>query len=88
MGNVTLIFVLPLAATAAQAQVCRGEVFVNASGEAELRRLFPNATFHVIPDSPDPAKNSWSIVTAAAERIMSDAEENNLRQREGRRYGD
>ena len=62
------------------------EVCVNASGVEQAKRLFPNARIHVIPDSPDPAKNGWRIVSGqfdANGKIHTDARELELRQRDG-----
>lgn len=61
------------------------EVCVNASNVADAKRLFPTASYHVIPDSPDPLMNGWRIVSGAVGpggKIMTDAQEIQLRQRE------
>lgn len=61
------------------------EVCVNASNVADAQRLFPKATLHVIADFVDPLMNGWRIVTGsvgAGGRVMTDAEEIQLRQRE------
>lgn len=61
------------------------EVCVNASGAGDAKRLFPNATLHVIPDSINPLMNGWRIVSGpvgAGGKIMTDAQEIQLRQRE------
>jgi hypothetical protein len=82
----TLAFALFLTGTvAAQAVQYGTEVCVNASDEATARRLFPKASFHVIPDSPDPAMNGWRLVYGAPRsggKIMTDAEEIEARRRE------
>lgn len=64
LAALTLVLLFPISAKAAAQEVKYGtEVCVNASDEAEARRLFPNAAFHVIPDSHDPAMNGWRIVS-------------------------
>ena len=87
----TLGLALSLAGTAAaQTQQYGTEVCVNASQAAEAKGLFPNAVLHVIPDSPDAERNGWRIVSGPVDakgRIMTDAREIELRQREGSRYG-
>jgi len=81
----TLVFALPFAGTAAaQGLAYRTEVCVNASDEAQARRLFPNARFHVLPDFADPMMNGWRVVYTGSDRNMSDAEEIYLRRRERR----
>jgi len=82
-----LMFVLPSARALAQAQAqpYRTEVCVNASDADYAKRLFPNASFHVISDSADPLMNGWRIVSGpvgAGGKIMTDAQEIQLRQRE------
>ena len=62
------------------------EVCVNTSDQAEARRLFPKATIHVIPDSPDPLMNGWAVVYGGNKR-MSDAEEIELRQQARQQLG-
>ncbi len=57
------------------------EVCVNASLEATAKRLFPAATIHVIPDDSNPLRNGWRIVSGR-DKLMTDAEEIYLRQRE------
>ena len=82
----TLGLALPLAGTAAaQTQQYGTEVCVNASNADQARRLFPNATLHVIPDFVDPLMNGWRHVSGAVGaggKIMTDAQEIQLRQRE------
>ena len=61
------------------------EVCVNASGAAEAKRLFPNASIHVIPDSTASLMNGWRIVSGpvgAGGKIMTDAQEIQLRRQE------
>ena len=61
------------------------EVCVNASLADEAKRLFPNATLHVLPDFPDPDMNGWRIVSGQVGpngRIHTDAEEVRIRQHE------
>ena len=84
----TVVLALSLAGTAA-AQSDGGEgaeVCVNTSDQAEARRLFPKATIHVIPDSPDPLMNGWAVVYGGNKR-MSDAEEIELRQQARQQLG-
>jgi len=82
----TLGLALPLAGTAAaQTQQYGTEVCVNASNADDAKRLFPNATLHVIPDFVDPLMNGWRHVSGqvgAGGKIMTDAQEIQLRQRE------
>ena len=82
----TLGLALPLAGTAAaQTQQYGTEVCVNASNADDAKRLFPNATLHVIPDFVDPLMNGWRHVSGAVGaggKIMTDAQEIQLRQRE------
>ena len=82
----TLGLALPLAGTAAaQTQQYGTEVCVNASNAEQAKRLFPNATLHVIPDFVDPLMNGWRHVSGqvgAGGKIMTDAQEIQLRQRE------
>jgi len=82
-----LMFVLPSARALAQAeaQPYRTEVCVNASDADYAKRLFPNASFHVIPNSADPLMNGWRIVSGpvgAGGKIMTDAQEIQLRRQE------
>jgi hypothetical protein len=61
------------------------EVCVNASLVDEAKRLFPNATLHVLPDFAIRRMNGWRIVSGnvrADGRIHTDAEEVQLRRRE------
>lgn len=61
------------------------EVCVNASDLAEAKRRFPNARLHVLPDFADSRMNGWRLVSGTVGRdgrIMTDAEEIKLRQRE------
>ena len=61
------------------------EVYVNASDLAEAKRRFPNARLHVLPDFADSRMNGWRRVSGTVGRdgrIMTDAEEIKLRQRE------
>ena len=61
------------------------EVCVNASLADEAKRLFPNATLHVLPDFAIRRMNGWRIVSGnvrADGRIHTDAEEVRIRQRE------
>ena len=61
------------------------EVCVNASLADEAKRLFPNATLHVLPDFADSRMNGWRIVSGnvrADGRIHADEEEIQLRRRE------
>ena len=87
----TLGLALPLAGTAAaQTQQYGTEVCVNASNADDAKRLFPNATLHVIPDFVDPLMNGWRHVSGsvgAGGRIMTDAQEIELRRREFRSEG-
>ncbi len=89
LAALTLALVLPWAETAAaQTQQYGTEVCVNASNVAEAKRLFPKATLHVLPDFTDPDKNGWRIVSGplgAGGRIMTDAQEIQLRRQERRR---
>ena len=82
----TLGLALPLAGTAAaQTQQYGTEVCVNASNADDAKRLFPNATLHVIPDFVDPLMNGWRHVSGqagAGGKIMTDAQEIQLRQHE------
>ena len=67
------------------------EVCVNASNVEDAKRLFPNAILHVVPDSPDDEMNGWRIVSGyvgSDGKIMTDAEEINVRQRERYRRTD
>lgn len=85
----TLVLALSLTGTAAaQTQQYGTEVCVNASNADEAKRLFPNATLHVLPDFTDPAMNGWRHVSCAAGaggKIMTDAQEIQLRRQERRR---
>ena len=89
LAALTLALVLPWAGTAAaQTQQYGTEVCVNASGAEEAKRLFPNAILHVLPDFTDSQKNGWRIVSApvgAGGKIMTDAQEIQLRRQERRR---
>ena len=61
------------------------EVCVNASLADEAKRLFPNATLHVLPDFAIRRMNGWRIVSGnvrADGRIHTDEEEIQLRRRE------
>ncbi len=61
------------------------EVCVNQSLAAEAKRRFPYAHIHVVPDSIHQSMNGWRIVSGAVDangRIMTDAEELQLRQRD------
>ena len=61
------------------------EVCVNASLADEAKRLFPNATLHVLPDFAFRRMNGWRIVSGnvrADGRIHTDEEEIQKRQRE------
>ena len=61
------------------------EVCVNASGADYAKRLFPHASFHVIPDSAASLMNGWRIVSGpvgAGGKIMTDAQEIQLRRQE------
>ena len=84
----TLGLALSLAGTAAaQTQQYGTEVCVNASNAADAQRLFPRATLHVIPDFIDPLMNGWRHVSGpvgTGGKIMTDAQEIQLRQREFR----
>lgn len=81
-----VVLVLSLTGTAAaQTQQYGTEVCVNASNADEAKRLFPNASIHVIPDSTASLMNGWRIVSGpvgAGGRIMSTAQEIQLRQHE------
>lgn len=69
----------------AQTQQYGTEVCVNASNADEAKRLFPNASIHVVPDSTASLMNGWRIVSGyvgAGGRIMTDAQEIQLRQQE------
>ncbi len=82
----TVVFALSLTGTAAaQTQQYGTEVCVNASNADQAKRLFPNASIHVIPDSTVSLMNGWRIVSGyvgAGGRIMTDAQEIQLRERE------
>ena len=82
----TLALAVSLTGTAtAQTQQYGTEVCVNASNAEQAKRLFPNATLHVIPDFVDPLMNGWRHVSGqvgAGGKIMTDAQEIQLRQRE------
>ena len=89
-----MAFVLPSAQALAQANrtalqtvVSRTEVCVNASDEAEARRLFPNASFHVFPDLPQRGMNGWRVMATSNPNNMTDAEERAVRVREFARRG-
>jgi hypothetical protein len=61
------------------------EVCVNASLVDQAKRLFPNATIHVLPDFADREMNGWRIVSGPVGpkgRIHTDAEEMQLRRHE------
>ena len=61
------------------------EVCVNASLADEAKRLFPNATLHVLPDFALRRMNGWRIVSGnvrADGRIHTDEEEIQMRRRE------
>jgi hypothetical protein len=61
------------------------EVCVNASLVDDAKRLFPNASVHVLPDFEIRRMNGWRIVSGnvrADGRIHTDAEEIQLRRRE------
>lgn len=83
-----LAVVLALSLTgiaAAQTQQYGTEVCVNASNADEAKRLFPKASIHVIPDSTASLMNGWRIVSGyvgPGGRIMTDAQEIQLRQQE------
>ncbi len=84
VSALVLFFAILSGIAAAQEKGPRGsgsEVCVNASDQAEARRLFPGATIHVIRDSPDPLMNGWRIVSGRA-TLMTDAEEIQLRLHE------
>ena len=69
----------------AQTQLYGTEVCVNASNATEAKRLFPNASLHVLPDLADPDMNGWRIVSGSFDangRIHSDERELQLRQNE------
>jgi hypothetical protein len=75
-------------AQAAQELGYGSEVCVNASLADEARRLFPKASLHVLPDFPDPNMNGWRIVSGNIRsdgRVMTDAEERQVRVRERNR---
>jgi len=77
------LFLVPaLTGTAvAQTQQYGTEVCVNASNADQAKRLFPNATLHVLPDSINPLMNGWRVVSGRA-KPMTDAEEIQLRRYE------
>jgi len=85
---VALAFLLVPALTGtamAQTQAYGTEVCVTASDADYAKRLFPNASLHVIPDFVDPAMNGWRHVSGnfgAGGRIMTDAQEIQLRLKE------
>ncbi|MBI2985361.1 MAG: hypothetical protein HYY45_01205 [Deltaproteobacteria bacterium] len=85
----TLALVLPWAETAAaQTQRYGTEVCVNASNADEARQLFPTASVHIIRDFADGDMNGWRIVSGpvgAGGKIMTDAQEIQLRRQESRR---
>lgn len=71
-------------ATAQEAQYGT-EVCVNASLADEAKRLFPNATLHVLPDFSIRRMNGWRIVSGVVRpdgRIHTDEEEIQTRRRE------
>ncbi len=89
LAILVMAFVLPSARALAQTgrqqtATYRTEVCVNASNEAQARRLFPGASFHVFPDLPDQDMNGWRVMATARPDNMSDAEERVLRVREVR----
>ena len=85
---VALAFLLVPALTGtavAQTQQYGTEVCVNASDADYAKRLFPNASLPVILDSTASLMNGWRIVSGpvgAGGKIMTDAQEIQLRQRE------
>lgn len=83
LAALALGFSLPFVGAASAQQVThKTEVCVNASQEAEAKRLFPNAALHVIPDDPNPGLNGWRIVVRGGDKNMSNAEEIRLRQQQ------
>ena len=61
------------------------EVCVNRSLADEAKRLFPNASIHVLQDFADPEMNGWRIVSGTVGpngRIHSDTEELQIRRNE------
>jgi len=59
------------------------EVCVNASLVGEAKRLFPNASIHVLPDFEIRRMNGWRIVSGnvrADGRIHTDSEETQMRR--------
>ena len=82
----TLVPGLSLTGKAMAQEVKYGtEVCVNASLADEAKRLFPNATLHVVPDFASRGMNGWRIVSGnvrADGRIHTDEEEIQIRQRE------
>ena len=61
------------------------EVCVNASLADEAKRLFPNATLHLLPDFAIRRMNGWRIVSGPVGpdgRIHTDTEEIQMRRRE------
>lgn len=85
-ATLALGLALSLAGTATAQTVQYGtEVCVNASNADQARQLFPNATLHILPDFADPAMNGWRHVSGsvgAGGKIMTDAQEIQLRERE------
>lgn len=61
------------------------DVCVNRSLADEAKRLFPNASIHVLPDFADPDMNGWRIVSGTVGpngRVHSEAEEIQIRRYE------
>ena len=79
------VTLLPASKVLAQTVQYGTEVCVNVSDLAEAKRRFPNARFHVLPDFADSRMNGWRLFTGIVRpdgKIMTDAEEIKLRQRE------
>ena len=86
VAALTLVPAFSLAGKATAQETRSGtEVCVNRSLVDEAKRLFPNASIHVLPDFADPDMNGWRIVSGAVGpngRIHSDTDEVQIRQRE------
>ena len=70
---------------AAQSKEYGTEVCVNESLLDEAKRLFPNASLHVLPDFSIRRMNGWRIVAGTIGpngRIHTDEEEAQIRRRE------
>ena len=81
-----LIFVLAFFMTGmamAQSEEYGTEVCVNASLADEAKRVFPNASVHVLPDFNIRPMNGWRIVRGSVRadgRIHTDEQETQIRR--------